>query len=368
MRLHGVIGAIVMLGLLRPVCGQGVFDQVKLAGTVSAPAALAQVAQQTGVRIGGLNTLSSERRFPLQYDGGLAGALRYVSSVTGAIVARVGLYDYLAFAPPAVAPAPGAAASIGDLTIRAAAPVCPIKPGTRELDEPRRVVLELRVEADSDMALGSLQRLDLTTVSVMDDTGAKLEPLTALSRPVDWRRRRMGHLQTLAFRLPVARARSATVRGELLRYEEVTPVLVEFEPQAPSAVVDRAGVKLRLARCQRFGETWAGELTIRRELALGEDEPWVDLAVRGSDQRLYRPRDLALRPADDVEPRADGEERAEAASGTACRFDVALPRGVNPTRLVCQVLARRRPWARVPFSLSGLQLPELRLLGLGAPQ
>ena len=326
-------------------------------GSLTAAAALAQVAAQTGHRIGGLAALGGGQQ-TFDVSDPAPGAIRAIAAQSGVIVARTGLYDWLALPAPQVPPPAPPEQQVDALRLLVRGAHYPVKAGTNQLDTPLRLVVELDVEAASDRDLASLSSLDPTSLQLHCDAGDDPLLLQDLYRPAVTQRQRMGQLGSLPFAMPDPGATTAALVGELWLFEALQPVGFQIQPDAVGSEVEADEIRLRVIQAGMLGGRWRVELGIRRPLVLGDPVPWIDAAVVTEQQTVVRPRELVVREA--VVPRAAGEAPPEDdhPAEQVARLDFALAEGDQVQHLDLEIAKRQRPWRRVPFRIDGIALPD----------
>ena len=346
--------------------GQALFQQVRLQGNFPVGDALQQIAAQTGVRFTGLAGLTAAAPVAWNLDRLLPAALREVATRGRVLLTRTGLYDYLVRPQPEIPPTPGPAAEVGGLTVRVyGRPHYPFGPDGQSYAVPQRLVVDLHLEADDELAVAAVQRYDVTSLKLVGARGSEQPVLTTLLRPSDPRRRRMGFGISLPFGPPDDTTRTVTLQGDLWRYQQVEPLGFEIDVAAVGDHVDRGGLTLSFLKASPTGMGWVFDLALTRPVTLGEDEPWLEAAVRGEDRRLYRPSDITFSPLAETPARPAKETDdapADERVSTLCRLIVPLPEQVKPARLHLQWVQRRRPWDKVSFTIPNIELPAPRVL------
>jgi hypothetical protein len=325
-------------------------------GSLTAAEALARVTAQTGYRIGGLGTLGSTRQ---DYDviGPVPSAVRAIAAQSGLVLARTGPYDWLALPRPEIPPPPPPSQDLEALRLLVRGAHYPVRAGTNQLDEPLRLVVELDLEAPSDLDAAWLSGLDSTSLRLRCDEGESPALLEAVYRPAESPRMRLGQLASLPFGMPDPAATSAVLSGDLLLFEVLQPVGFQIAPDAVGSVVEAAELRLRVIAAETVGERWRVELGLRRPLVLGDPTPWLDAAVRTDRGTILRPRELLVReaatPRDAGQAPPDDDRPAE----HLARIDFVVPVGERVARLDLVVAQRQRPWRRAPFEIAGIPLP-----------
>jgi hypothetical protein len=354
MRVVWLVGLCLAVTM---VAAEVSFEQVALNGRMSVRTALEAATRQTGVRFVGLNQLPRGNDQPYDLTGPVPRLLSRITEATGVLFTRLGVYDWLAVPPQQIAPPPNPSAVLGDLTVVVAGISYALRPGSHlraELDEPRRLVLDLRVEADADLAAARVYGFDLETLQYIDDSGARHEVMRDQYRAPDWQRRRLGHRCAVPFDPPPEIATTITTfRGDVLTYEQVEPHDFEFEVGEQRQTSADGPVSVQYQGREQVGGLWSVELQVTRAAGLGGEEPWTGAALHAGDGSLVRPKEMTFAPLPSDE---------EGMVATLQRLTFELPEGVEPGKLWYRVVDRRRPWGRQPFVIGNLPLPEPRVL------
>lgn len=349
--------------------GCAVGETVDLGGTIAihgrfaAAAAFGAWRSQTGCRVGGLAGLPAGET-AIDVAGPAPAALRAVASQTHTLVVRTGLWDWLVLPTPELPPPPPATTSAGPVRLLLRGAHYPVKAGTNELALPLRLLLEVDVEADSDLDVAWLSALDTDSLRLQCDSGEEPQLLPEVYRPADSRRLRLGQLASLPFSLPAAEATSATLRGELLLFESLQPVSFVISPEAIGSRVTASEVELRVVSAEPRGGSWRLTVGLRRPLVLGDPEPWVDALLTTTHDVRVRPREMVIREAAMTRDEAAADDRP---AEQLVRLDFDLPEGDAAARVELQLARRQRPWQRVPFELGPLPLPRSPLAASAAP-
>jgi hypothetical protein len=321
-------------------------EEIKVQPPLPAAQALAVVTQATAARIAGVGALGPAGQKPVAFDAPLPAALRAVSDATGLLFTRLGPYDWFVIAPPPIPPTATSQALAGPFRVRVA------NAGAGGAGDTAGLALDLTVEADSDRQLASLYDVDLGTVKLTPDGGPAMAVRTSEFRPPAARQRRLGYHARLPFP-PAPGGVAATLSGQLLSFEEVRPLAFRLNPQ-PGDRMDQEDASLTFQSAERLGRVYDVSLGLERHAALGDEEPWLDVCLSDAAGQRWRPRDLSCLP----QPVGAGPDLAR----HAVRLLFDLPAAAQPRQLDVVLMARRRPWIRTAFTLSGLVLPAAQTM------
>lgn len=345
MRRGWCLLALVALPLLVGA-GEGSFDApLQLTGNLTVAAALDEVSRQTGVRFAGRERWPDDAA-ELTVSAPLEPVLATLADRFGLLFTPLGLYDFLVVPAPGYRPRPLTTTMLGEVT----AAVTALEYGDQPDDGEAPLVATLQLQAPSAIARAALADLDPDSLRLF--AGGEPQPLrVAAYRRPEAMARRLGQGWELPFEPPPADGQYAEIRGAFWRYQEVAPLRFEL-PARRDETATQEDSNVTVTEVALLGTVPRLEMTLTRAGSLGEELPWVDLAVRGDDGRPLRPAELSLLELE--LPPGEGEELRR-----TTRIRALFPPDTAVDGRTCELtwLRRFRPWDRVEFRLLGLTLP-----------